>query len=133
MENEIKQKVMEKVESCHFFQYLGIHISSVQPGEVIAEVPVKKEFTQQLGMVHGGFIATLADSVAGFSALSLMPAEKHVVTVELKVSFLRAVKGQKIKAIGKVIKPGSRLHFCEVEVWSDDALCAKVSATMMVV
>jgi acyl-coenzyme A thioesterase PaaI-like protein len=32
-----------------------------------------------------------------------------------------------------VLKAGRRLHFCEAEVWCDDVLIAKATATMAVV
>ncbi|MEJ7661404.1 MAG: PaaI family thioesterase [Hymenobacter sp.] len=43
------------------------------------------------------------------------------MTPDLKVSYLNPGVGQRIKAIGWVLKAGRQLHFCEAEVWCDDA------------
>ena len=88
------------------------------------------------GFVHGGVTATVSDIVAGFAAFSIVAEGQGVVTVELKVSYLNPGKGHTLKAIGTVIKPGSKLHFCESELWviSDDSevLIAKSSSTMAI-
>ena len=55
------------------------------------------------------------------------------MTADLQISYLHPGVGQRISAIGWVLKPGRRLHFCEAEVWCDDLLIAKASATMAVI
>ena len=46
---------------------------------------------------------------------------------------LMAGLGEQLRAVGWVLKAGRRLHFCEAEVWCDDVLIAKATATMAVV
>jgi uncharacterized protein (TIGR00369 family) len=84
-----------------------------------------------MGYAHGGLIATLADLAAGFASVALVQAP--VVTVELKVSYLNSGIGSQLRAVGWVLKAGRRLHFCEAEVWCDEVLIAKATATMAVV
>lgn len=90
---------------------------------------------QHKGFVHGGVTATIADIVCGFAATSLVPPNHHVVTVELKVSYLNPGTGDTLLARGWVLKQGSRLNFCEAEIFSikdtqQPVLIAKASATM---
>jgi uncharacterized protein (TIGR00369 family) len=91
-----------------------------------------QQHQQQRGFAHGGLVATMADLVAGFAAVTLVPDDHGMVTVELKISYLHPGVGEKLKAIGWVLKPGRRLHFCEAEVWCDDLMIAKATATMAV-
>lgn len=111
---------------------IGADLTLITPGRVEAELTMGEQHLQQRGFAHGGLIATLADLVAGFAAVTLVPDNYGVVTSDLKISYLNPGLGQKMKAIGWVLKAGRRLHFCEAEVWCDDVLIAKASATMAV-
>lgn len=80
---------------------------------------------------------TLSDIVAGLAAYTLCPADKRVVTVEIKVSCLRPGRGDVLVARGTVLKPGRQYHFCEGEVWSIEdekpVLVVKATTTMAVI
>ena len=84
-------------------------------------------------MTHGGVLAALADTIAGFAAYTMTPLEKDVLTAELKMSFLRAAWGNELIAMGTVIKAGRNIHFCECEIYCDDKLVSKSSGTFCVV
>ena len=92
---------------------------------------------QQFGRIHGGVIATLADITAGFAAYTLTPEDAHVVTGEIKISYLRPGIGQKLTSIGRVLKPGKSISFCEAEVWSHEenekVLIAKATTSMVII
>jgi uncharacterized protein (TIGR00369 family) len=92
---------------------------------------------QQHGMAHGGVTATIADIVAGFAAYTVIGDEQHVVTAELKVSYLHPGFGPRLRAVGTVLKAGSKLVFCEAEVYSvgenEPLLIAKATGTMAVI
>src|SRR5262245_24598045 len=51
---------------------------------------------QQHGFVHGGVVSAIADSAAGYAALSLMPADTGVLTTEFKINFLAPAAGERI-------------------------------------
>ena len=84
-------------------------------------------------MTHGGVLAALADTIAGFAAYTMTPLEKDVLTAELKMSFLRAAWGNELIAKGTVIKGGTEYTFCECEIYCDDKLVSKSSGTFCVV
>ena len=44
------------------------------------------------GIVHGGFISTLADIWLAYSVAHLLPREAHFATANLQVDFLKGVK-----------------------------------------
>jgi len=112
---------------------IGAEMPVITPGRVEAGLNLAQQHMQQRGFAHGGLIATLADLVAGFAAVTLVPDNFGVVTSDLKVSYLHPGVGKRLKAIGWVLKAGRRLHFCEAEVWCDELLIAKASATMAVI
>jgi len=129
----LEARIREKLKRQHFMHLIGADLTRIEPGRIVAELPLGQQHQQQRGFAHGGLVATMADLAAGFAATTLVPENFGVVTSDLKVSYLNPGVGQRIKAIGWVLKSGRRLHFCEAEVWCDDVLIAKASATMAVI
>ncbi|MDO7853865.1 PaaI family thioesterase [Hymenobacter convexus] len=130
---DLEARIRRKLTGQRFMHLIGADLTTILPGRVEAALDLAEQHLQQRGFAHGGLIATLADLVAGFAAVTLVPDNFGVVTSDLKISYLHPGVGQKIKAIGWVLKAGRRLHFCEAEVWCDDLLIAKASATMAVI
>lgn len=132
---DFKNTINEKLDRQFFMQLLGFKITDISEGKIAGELELKDIHKQHKGFVHGGVIATVADIVAGFAAVSLVPKDHHVVTVELKTSYLNPGLGEKLFAKGWVLKQGRKLNFCEAEVYSvsgqnEPVLIAKASATM---
>ena len=130
---DLETRIRRKLERQHFMHLIGADLTVITSGRVEAELALQQQHQQQRGFAHGGLVATLADLVAGFAAVTLIPDNYGLVTADLRVSYLHPGVGQRLRAIGWVLKAGRRLHFCEAEVWCDDRLIAKASATMAVV
>lgn len=133
MNTEVKQRLIERVQMNPYVKHLGVQFTVVEDGIVEARMPLHEEQRQYSGVIHGGVLAALADTIAGFAAYTLTPLDKDVLTAELKVSFLRAVWGKELIAKGFVIKPGRNVHFSECEIYCDDKLVSKASGTFSVV
>ncbi|MVN77277.1 hotdog fold thioesterase [Hymenobacter sp. HMF4947] len=131
--HDLATRIRRKLERQYFMHLIGADLTRIEPGRVEAQLTLGQQHQQQRGFAHGGLVATMADLVAGFAAFTLVPEGVGVVTSDLKVSYLNPGIGTQIKAIGWVLKAGRRLHFCEAEVWCDDKLIAKASATMAVI
>ena len=129
---DLEARIRRKLERQHFMHLIGADLTVISPGRVEAELALGQQHLQQRGFAHGGLTATLADLVAGFAAVTLIPDDWGLVTSDLKISYLHPGVGRRMRAVGWVLKPGRRLHFCEAEVWCDEVLIAKASATMAV-
>jgi len=116
---------------------LGARLVSVAPGEVVLELPYQEPLTQQHGFLHAGAVASIADSAAGYAALSLMPADAGVLSVEFKVNLMAPAAGERFRATGRVVRAGRTVTVCtaEVEALSVDTAktVALMQATMMTV
>ncbi|MBT9393756.1 PaaI family thioesterase [Hymenobacter sp. NST-14] len=130
--DSLAARIRRKLVRQHFMHHIGADLTRIEPGRVEAELVLDRQHQQHTGFAHGGLVATMADLVAGFAAVTLVPEGTGVVTVELKTSYLHPGVGQRLRAVGWVLKAGRRLHFCESEVWCDDLLIAKATATMAV-
>lgn len=84
-------------------------------GEGRAELwlPVREEFLQAQGQVHGGVLASVLDTVMGTAAGSL---GLRVVTAELAVSYLRPARSFRLHAEARVVRAGESLVFVEGSV-----------------
>lgn len=117
---------------------LGAQMTEVQPGMTEIVLPFREDLTQQHGFVHAGVITAIADSACGYAALSLMPRDVGVLTVEFKVNLLSPAAGERFVARGQVVKPGRTIMVCTGEVVAQRAdgaqqTVAIMQATMMVV
>ena len=98
--------------------HFGLRWESIARGEVAAVVEPDESLYNPIGMVHGGVAATMLDSVIGCAVHTTLPAGVGYSSVELKVSYLRAIHGDTgpIRAVGRVVKEGSRISFAEGEI-----------------
>ncbi|WP_461488610.1 PaaI family thioesterase [Pontibacter sp. HJ8] len=132
---DFKSDIEEKLERQEFMKLMGFKVTKIEVGRVEGELLLEQRHRQHKGFTHGGVIATLADIVAGFAAVSLVPKDHHVVTAEIKVSYFHPGLGDKLLAKGFVLKQGRKLNFCEAEVYAvkgdeEPLLIAKASTSM---
>ncbi len=135
---DFENTIRKKLKGQHFMAALGFKITKVAEGLIEGELPLTEQHQQHKGFVHGGVTATLADITAGFAAVSLVPPGCHVVTADLKISYLNPGEGEKLFARGWVLKQGRKLNFCEAEIFCQSPgisplLIAKASATMVTI
>jgi len=78
-------------------------------GAVDLTAPILPLALQQQGAGHAALTFALADSAAGYSALSLLPDDMDVVTAEAKINLLAPAVGDRLVARGRVEKAGRRL------------------------
>ncbi len=97
--------------------YLGAEIEHLAPAEMDISLPYRSELTQQHGYFHAGTTATIADTAAGYAALSLFPSGTGVLTTEFKINLLNPAHGDRLVARGRVIKPGRTLTVCRADVY----------------
>lgn len=114
---------------------LGARLVAVQPGAVEIELPWNEGLTQQGGVLHAGVVAAILDSACGYAALSLMPADSEVVSVEFKVNLLAPARGERIAARATVKKAGRTLTVCDADAFAiaggEEKLVASMTGTMM--
>ena len=116
--SNFKSRVEKFLVRQHFMKLVGINLDLIEEGTIEGSLKLSQDHLQQTGLVHGGVIATMADIVAGFAAYTLLPADFHVVTAELKVSYLNPGRGEALYAKGWVLKQGYKINFCEAEVYA---------------
>ena len=112
-----KEYLQERLKNNHFINHMGLVLEDVEKGEAALSLTVEKHHLQQNGFTHGGVTATLCDVATGIAAYTAVAEGKNVVTVDLKISYLNPSVAQKVMAVGRVVKSGNLLVFCEGEVY----------------
>jgi len=109
---------------------LGLEVESVEVGRVVFRMRVQRRHRQMHGVVHGGILATLADTVAAVAAYSTVPHGSQIATIEMKINFLEAVVDGVLRAEGRVLRTGRNFVVTECEIWNQDGeLTAKALLT----
>jgi uncharacterized protein (TIGR00369 family) len=90
-------------------------IRALEEGRVEFGCTLDESVYNPIGVVHGGLVCTLLDTVAGCAVHTTLPAGVGYTSIELKVNYLRAVTATSgpLTAIGRVVKPGRRVAFAE--------------------
>jgi uncharacterized protein (TIGR00369 family) len=90
-------------------------ISDVVPGRVTFTCRPDESAYNPIGVVHGGLVCTLLDSVCACAVHSTLPQGRGYTSIEIKVSYLKAVtaKSGLLTAVGTLVKVGSRVAFSE--------------------
>jgi uncharacterized protein (TIGR00369 family) len=97
---------------------MGFRPAEIEEGYVVFEGTPDESVYNPIGMVHGGLVCTLADTVAACAVHSTLPAGLAYTSIDLNVSYTRPVTRDsgKLRAIGEVVKPGRRVAFSKAEI-----------------
>jgi uncharacterized protein (TIGR00369 family) len=88
---------------------------TAEPGLMVFQGTPGPQHYNPIGMVHGGYAATLLDSAVGCAVHTMLPAGKGYTTLELKINYIRALtdKTGPIRAEGRVIHVGGQAGIAE--------------------
>jgi uncharacterized protein (TIGR00369 family) len=93
-------------------------VRALEEGRVEFGCTLDESVYNPIGVVHGGLVCTLLDTVAGCAVHTTLPKGMGYTSIELKVNYLRPVHATSgpLTAIGRVVKPGRRVAFSEGEI-----------------
>jgi uncharacterized protein (TIGR00369 family) len=127
---DFERRVRDNFARQAFMGTLGASLRSVEPGEVVIELAPHPGLTQQHGYVHAGVVTSIVDSACGYAALTLMPAESEVLSVEFKVNLLAPAVGSRLVARGRVVRAGRTLTVCQGNAFAETPEGERHVATM---
>ena len=114
---------------------LDLRPVSAEEGFVVFEGSPTKAVYNPIGSVHGGYAATLLDTVMGCAVHSRMKAGQAYTTLELKIAYHRALTEASgpVRAEGSIVSLGRRAAFAEGKLFDKDGnLCATATTTCLV-
>ncbi|MBM4329604.1 MAG: PaaI family thioesterase [Deltaproteobacteria bacterium] len=121
------------VESAPYYQLLQITLEQIDEGFARFRMPFRKELTHPYSIVHGGAIASLADTAVAFALMTMIQPGERVTTVEFKINFLSSVHNGEMIGEARIAHKGKRLATADMEVKNEKGnLIAKGLATYMI-
>ena len=114
---------------------LGFRLVEIERGFAAFEGTPERRAYNPIGTIHGGFAAALLDSACGCAVHSRLEAGQAYTTLELKVSYHRALTEATglVRAEGRTLSFGRRVAFAEAKLLDGDGrLCASATSTLLV-
>ena len=121
------RQIRKAIDTVPFARLLGIELDDISSGTATLGLNIRKQLTQNHGIVHGGAIASLIDTATAFAIISLLAPREKVTTVDLLISYLRPLSEGRVKVIAKVLRSGRRLFVVSAEVFDKDGKLASTA------
>jgi len=112
---------------------LGLTVTAGDGGRVEASGAWTAERCTGGGVLHGGYLMALADSVGAMCAVFNLPEGATTSTIESKTNFLRAVRSGYVNAVTKPLHAGRTTIVIDTDLFDDDGKrVARVTQTQAV-
>lgn len=115
-----------------FGQLIGLQFASWGDGESACHLEVTPALLNPNGVLHGAVVYALADTGMGGALVSTLDAGQVCTTVEIKISYFRAVVAGTMRCHARVVHRGKRITFLEAMVYNEDALIAQATGTFAI-
>jgi acyl-CoA thioesterase len=122
-----------KINKASFFKTISMEITSVDKRGSVIQIKTSRKHRNSWGTIHGGIVASIADSACGTSVWPHLKQNEIVATISLHVEYIAPVTpGDMITARGKIIQQSRKLARAEAILRNqDEKVIAKAYATFM--
>ena len=116
-----------------YWQTLGLELVEAEPGRAVFAANVRPELMQN-GVLHGGVLASIADSACAVAAISRVYPDNYATTINLQLSYLKPVLEGRFKAVGRCLKAGKNVLFSEAQVFDyrENLVCTAASQLLVI-
>ena len=121
--------VAEGFAQSAFSELLGCRLQRLEEGVAEVSLALAPHLRNRGNMLHGGAIFSLVDTAMGLACSSAHGFDRHSVTVECKINYLRPVSDGEVLCIARVLQAGRRILVVEADVLQGDKLMAKAQGT----
>jgi 1,4-dihydroxy-2-naphthoyl-CoA hydrolase len=118
-----------------FAQLMGMKITHVSRDKVEAELFVRDELENRMGVLHGGAIMAFADNLGGTATIANLPDGARTSTIESKTNFFAPIPiGDTARAECTPLHRGRTTMVWQTRITRNDGrLCAIVTQTQIVI
>ncbi|MGH7360282.1 MAG: PaaI family thioesterase [Candidatus Methylomirabilales bacterium] len=129
---DINERFQRRIKGT-FTEFLGMRLLELGQGYVRGELPVRDSLKQPYGVLHGGAIATFADSLVATGTGRFLGAEQTMTTIEFKVNFMVPVRDGTVRGEATALHRGRRTMVWEVRITDgEDRLVALMTTAVMI-
>ena len=121
--SEVRADFMEKirglVNSSPYYRHVQMQVTGFTQHGCIMTMKSEDQHTNLYGNIHGGAVASLADSACGISLVVALHQDEYAMTQHLDISYLKpAVKGL-LRAEGRILSRGRNSAVLEAEIFNE--------------
>jgi uncharacterized protein (TIGR00369 family) len=113
----MQQRIRDSFARQGLMQHLGATLAETEPGRIAIQLSRRREVSQHNGFIHAGALGAIADSAGGYAAFTLFTEADDVLSIEYKMNFMSPAAGERVEAVGTVVKSGRTLTVCNLEVF----------------
>ena len=121
----LREQLLAEARQFPFFNLIGLEIVDVEPGRSTTRIHSRPDLTQPAGLMHGGVIASLIDTGTAYALLlcdelrDTLRAGGSLVTIDLRVKYLRPVSAGTITCASRVTRMGRQIIHTEAVVTNE--------------
>ena len=129
---EYLQALQDNVRTAPYPHLIGMTLGTIDFDNCRIELQLGERHLQPFGIVHGGVLATLIDTATFWAAFLRLPEDAGLVNVDLKLNYLKAVSGGRLRAEGRCLRAGRQISYAEAGVYDETGeLVAHGTSTLM--
>ena len=130
MAHRAEREMARRLRATNAAKMFGFSLEAAEPGRAVLKMRVRPRHIQIHGVVHGGILAALADTVGALGIYLQVPRGTRIATIEMKINFLEPVEKGVLMAEGRVLRKGKNFAVSECDVRDDHRrLVAKALVT----
>ena len=99
-----------------FPQFLGLKVEEIRQDYARMRLAYRPEFRQPAGVLHGGVIASMIDTVVVPAVGSGYDEARALFTIDMQLRYLAPIVEEDAVAEGWIVQRGRQIVFCEAEV-----------------
>ena len=121
----LREQLFAKARQDPFFNLIGLEILEIEPGRSTARAAWRPDLAQPAGLMHGGVVAALIDTGTAYALLlrdelrDTLRAGGSLVTIDLRVKYLRPVSAGTITCASRVTRMGRQITHMEAVVTNE--------------
>ena len=127
-------EALQKRLAGFFPETLGLKLTVAEPDRVVAEVQVRRDLCTVPGVMHGGALMAVADTLGAVGTVLNLKDGQRTTTLESKTNFFApGIEGTTVTAECTPLHRGRRSMVWETQIRGEDGrLLAKVTQTQFV-
>jgi len=116
----------------YFPGLVGFEFTHVEAGSAECHVDIHEGLHNPGGILHGGVPYAMADTSMAMALLASLDEGQNCATIEIKITYMKAVVEGKITCVSRVLKQGKRIAMLESEIRDETDLIAKASGSFYI-
>ncbi len=118
-----------------FAEFMGMKITHASRDKIVAELFVRSELENRMGVLHGGAVMAFADNLGGTATMVNLPEGARTATIESKTNFFAPIPiGDTARAECTPLHRGRSTMVWQTRITRNDGkLCAIVTQTQIII